>query len=259
MNQTCPNCGNHYKGKFCNNCGQKTGAERFSFGHIFSEVFHAFTHADKGFLTLFRQLLIEPGKVAYEYIVESKRKKYFNLFTFFILITAISAFAENKDIQLKEELFQTNNQYGLWLNIFSKSLSFVTIPVAACAIWLIHLPKRKLMLSEYTVFAMVLMSVKAITDTCANLLDFTFTFFSKKNIDLNESMPYGILLVLMAAFATYTFHRKLHNSSWWQSLLSGFFFLAVQVGVLLFVIWAVFNSFKKLGIFQMYGLTFSGN
>ncbi len=257
MTQSCKNCGNHFKGIFCNNCGQKFAVERFSFGHISSEVIHAFTHADKGFFSLLKKMLINPGLVAYEYIVEFKRKKYFNLFTFFVLITAVSAFIENKDLLLKEELFRINNIYGMRLIFYNKLLSAIIIPVVAFCIWVIHLPKRKQMYSEYTVFAMLLMSLKAILDISANLFDYAGTFFSHRNIDISESAGYAVVLLLVISIASFGFHRKLKNGSWWQSLLCGISFIIIQYLAQLLIVVVVINKLKGIGIFQMYGFEIS--
>jgi hypothetical protein len=88
----CKNCEANFEGKFCSNCGQTADVHRITLRHFFHELFHAVTHADKGFLLLARTLLIRPGHVAREYL-EGKRKKYFNPLTFLVLTAAISAFA----------------------------------------------------------------------------------------------------------------------------------------------------------------------
>ena len=92
----CLNCGTILTAddNFCPNCGQKTNTHRLTLGHIFHEFFHSFTHADKGFLALLGELAVRPGKVAREYVA-GKRKKYFNPFTFFVLILGIFVLANN--------------------------------------------------------------------------------------------------------------------------------------------------------------------
>ncbi|HTL07676.1 MAG TPA: DUF3667 domain-containing protein [Chitinophagaceae bacterium] len=88
---TCENCNNQFAGAFCNSCGQKV-AHRITMPHILHDVAHAFTHADKGFLNLLLQLFVRPGVVAREYILEKKRKKYYNPFQFILIIGSIAAF-----------------------------------------------------------------------------------------------------------------------------------------------------------------------
>jgi hypothetical protein len=79
---------------YCPTCGQKTDTHRLTIQHIFHEFFHAFTHADKGFLGMLADLLLKPGTVAREY-VKGKRKKYFSPFTFFILSIGVLVFSSH--------------------------------------------------------------------------------------------------------------------------------------------------------------------
>ncbi|MFC5412374.1 DUF3667 domain-containing protein [Larkinella bovis] len=90
----CPNCTASLEEPFryCPNCGQTTPIHRFNLPHIFHEIFHALTHADKGVLHLVKELAVRPGLVAREYILEGKRKKYFNPFTFLVLVLGLTVF-----------------------------------------------------------------------------------------------------------------------------------------------------------------------
>ncbi len=88
---TCKNCGNTFEGKFCSNCGQTADIHRVTFKHFFHELFHAFTHADKGIFLLAKALAFRPGHVAREWL-DGKRKRYFNPLSFLVLTTAFYAF-----------------------------------------------------------------------------------------------------------------------------------------------------------------------
>jgi hypothetical protein len=87
----CKNCEATVNGKFCSRCGQNADVHRITVGHLVHEFTHAITHADKGFLLLVKELLRKPGTVPREYL-EGKRKKYFNPFSFLVIMTAASAF-----------------------------------------------------------------------------------------------------------------------------------------------------------------------
>ena len=76
---------------FCSQCGQSASTHRFTIVSFFHEGFHAITHADKGLFYLLKELTIRPGIVARAYI-DGKRKKYFNPFTFFLLLMALYVF-----------------------------------------------------------------------------------------------------------------------------------------------------------------------
>ncbi len=92
---TCKNCENTFEGKYCPNCSQKADTHRFTLKHFTHELFHAFTHADKGIFFLMKELFIQPGNVAREFN-SGKRKKYFNPITYLLLIMALQIFLSEK-------------------------------------------------------------------------------------------------------------------------------------------------------------------
>ena len=49
---TCKNCGNHFHGRFCNECGEKVySLKDKSVKNIFEEIFHFLTHFNGSFFT----------------------------------------------------------------------------------------------------------------------------------------------------------------------------------------------------------------
>lgn len=92
--KNCPNCTGPLTSQdhFCPHCGQTAHLHRFNLPHVFHEFFHAITHADKGLLHLLGGLITQPGVVAREYVLEGKRKKYFNPFTFLALSVGLVLF-----------------------------------------------------------------------------------------------------------------------------------------------------------------------
>src|SRR6266540_2091977 len=91
MSVVCKNCNHEFSKnyKYCPYCGQAATTERLNFHHLTHDIVHAFIHADKGVFLLFKELSYMPGKVARLY-VEGKRKKYFNPFSFLVLMVAIA-------------------------------------------------------------------------------------------------------------------------------------------------------------------------
>ncbi|MEJ7625747.1 MAG: DUF3667 domain-containing protein [Ferruginibacter sp.] len=95
-NIACPNCNNELSNaqKFCDVCGQKNSFHRFTVGHVTHEFFHAFTHADSGIIFLVKELALNPGRVASEF-VSGKIKKYFSPFTFMLLCVGFFVLMNN--------------------------------------------------------------------------------------------------------------------------------------------------------------------
>ncbi|RCR67534.1 DUF3667 domain-containing protein [Larkinella punicea] len=157
----CPNCSANLEDSFnyCPKCGQTTSIHRFNLPHIFHEIFHALTHADKGVLHLLKGLATRPGMVAREYILEGKRKKYFNPFTFLVLVLGLTLFANSifhpytrtnnpvqvaatrpyKSEQQKQfalKLAERQQTVQAFLEKRSNLIVFLAIPVITLAYWL---------------------------------------------------------------------------------------------------------------------------
>ncbi len=149
--------------KFCPSCGQPSVVHRFTLKHFFHEAFHAFTHADKGLFYLLKELAIRPGVVAREYMA-GKRKKYYNPFTFFLLLagfyvlssTFSASVSENKKpipqgiLRIenpikKAEAMAIYHRVGVVKTFFTKSgniMAMIAVPFFAFYFWLIYYRKR---------------------------------------------------------------------------------------------------------------------
>jgi hypothetical protein len=91
---TCANCETAFDSKFCPDCGQKADVHRIKIKTVLHDLFHAFTHADKGFLLLVKELVTKPGIVAREF-VEGKRKRYFSPLSFLVITSAVFAYVSH--------------------------------------------------------------------------------------------------------------------------------------------------------------------
>src|SRR4029078_451394 len=86
---TCKNCGNHFNGNYCNNCGEKvyTEHDRTAF-HFLEEGFHFLTHFEGTFFTTIKTIFAKPGQVSVDY-ANGIRKKYFKLLSLFLLLVVL--------------------------------------------------------------------------------------------------------------------------------------------------------------------------
>mgnify|MGYP002777665520 CR=1 FL=1 len=158
----CPNCSADLEEaqQYCGRCGQKTQLHRFNLVHIFHELFHAVTHADSGFLHLTKGLAVCPGHAAREYVLEGKRKKYFNPFTYLLIVlgitllvysvahpytrshsseaAAVQANSSAVNPQMKPYL-ERRQQVSAFFEKNSKVTLFFAIPIISLAFWLFFL------------------------------------------------------------------------------------------------------------------------
>lgn len=110
---TCKNCQTSFEGNFCPQCGQKE-THRLTIMHLGHEIFHAVTHTDKGIFFLIKELFLRPGITVREY-VDGKRKRYFNPFTFLLLMMALQLFVLRKTD---------------YYNVFNKVMADVAVSIA---------------------------------------------------------------------------------------------------------------------------------
>lgn len=88
--QGCTNCGAQGSGKYCNNCGQSYTIKRITVAGIFHDIFHFFTHLDKGFGFTLKQLIAAPGSMQREYI-EGHRSRHQKPFSMFFICASATA------------------------------------------------------------------------------------------------------------------------------------------------------------------------
>src|SRR5688500_2336016 len=132
--------------QYCNACGQKI-AHRLDFHHILHETVHVFTHTDKGIFSLIPAVLFRPGIVALDY-VEGKRKRYFSIFQYLIIVVGITTFlmAKTQMMELMAETFGDAEESARMKAVLAKVMAimreylnllmFALIPVYAFFSWL---------------------------------------------------------------------------------------------------------------------------
>jgi Protein of unknown function (DUF3667) len=149
--------------QYCFTCGQKAHTHPLSFHEILHDTVHYVTHADTSIFRLLRQLAIQPGTVAREYVY-GKRKKYFKPLNFFLIVAGIvvfmttafyqpndstsrnieSAAARVENPAQKERLLQMANRtrkVNVITGKYSNVINMVATPFMTLFFWLAY--KRK--------------------------------------------------------------------------------------------------------------------
>jgi magnesium-transporting ATPase (P-type) len=198
----CKNCDAPVEGAFCSHCGQKAEIHRVSIGYLIHELFHAITHADKGFLLLIKDLVTKPGIVAREYL-DGKRKKYFNPLSFLVITAALSAYvthATGYSEHLTHADAQPNKHVPYWEETMSivvdhsKLLGLVLIvPVLSILAWALF-RKPRYNLSEVFVLQAYVMGQCFILRTVISVPAF---LIAPDTMDLNNMLFQTIFLVYM--------------------------------------------------------------
>ena len=249
---TCKNCGNHFQGKFCNECGEKVyGPKDKSLWHIFEEFFHFLSHFEGKFLLTLRTIFTRPGKFSQEYC-EGVRIKYFKPVSFFMLIVIlylIFPFANGLNLSLGNHVQswyggyarKTALQYMQVHHIneevlvakytaasekVSKLLLFLLIPVMAF-FCVLYNRKRKKPFFDHLIFSTETTSVFVLWGFLVIPLILRLCGMLLKNMP-QETDPYTVP-VIMAIVLLYTFiaARRFYGFSKWGAGIFSLLFITI--------------------------------
>ena len=82
---TCKNCGNQFKGNYCNHCGEKLYSDHDkTFSHFAGEAVHFITHFDNKIIRSWWLVMTKPGFVSTQ-IADGIRKPYYKPLNLFII------------------------------------------------------------------------------------------------------------------------------------------------------------------------------
>jgi hypothetical protein len=243
---TCKNCGHHFSGAYCNQCGEKVYTEHDKkFSHVIEEAFHFITHLDSKFFKTLKYIFLRPGFVSKEYC-EGKRKKYYKPVSLFLIGVVIyllfpllqglnisfnSHIANNKimhiyysrDLALhKMETHHLNEQqlaekFNHLSPKFAKILLFTMLPLTALALSLIFFRKRRYFFDHFIL---------------ATEINTTFLFL------------FFILVPLIFIIINAIFHTGLDYGD------SSLFFSALQIVLIFSVLIASFKRFYSVPFAQ---------
>jgi len=232
MQHTCLNCETQFDNSFCNNCGQKI-THRYSVSHVLHELVHVFTHADKGIFSFAWNVIKKPGIIALD-LAEGRRKRYFNLFQYLLIIVGLTTFLVTQT-HLVEKTFVTMNKVNniapstelgriqqsvaLLLQKYNNIFQLILIPLFALFSWLFIGKRRKYNYAENIV-------LHAASSSQSNTLAiFTSLLFLISSTNTQYViLSFVSILVLLFSFAIS--YKQFYKISWLKSIL---FALAIFV------------------------------
>ncbi len=250
---TCKNCGNHYRGLFCNECGQKNITERNTVKHFLEIAFNSFD-LNRGVIFTAVSLFKNPGKLINDYI-SGKTKPYYNPLSYLLIIASIYAllmigfnifdtsFEEMSEILGHDE---KQTQFQSEINVYIKKyLSFISVLIlpfySLLSRWV--LKKFKLNYAEHLVLNTYFIAQYLLIFT---LLILVFVLFPSI---IKFAMPMG--LIVFVAYFTYGI-KSVFNTSIIRSLLST---LATFVGgMTLFYIFLLIVTILVLIVMMLAGV-----
>lgn len=106
--QVCKSCGAAGNGNYCNQCGHPYSPKRISLSGLLHDIFHFFTHLDKGFGYTLKRLVTTPGHMQREYL-EGDRARYQKPFSMFLICATVTAIGRYWIFQVLMKYYGTGN------------------------------------------------------------------------------------------------------------------------------------------------------
>ena len=139
MEITCKNCGHHFEGNFCCNCGQTADTKKLNAAYFWNEVKHGFFYVDSGLVYSLKQLCTRPGHTVREFI-EGKRVRHLKPISLVVILATVYGvlyhyFDINLISAIKEDLSSEASDVLIRINEFMGShyalISVLNIPFLA--------------------------------------------------------------------------------------------------------------------------------
>ena len=141
MTNQCSNCGASFTTTYCPDCGQKSGTGRLTMHNITHELWHGFTHTDKGIIKLWIDLLLRPA-TAYNNYFNGKRKSYFSPVVFFLVSFGLYIYLDQQVFNYEDYVIQKttgqmmNNEIGRYQQEHLKYIALSLLPLQALVSYL---------------------------------------------------------------------------------------------------------------------------
>jgi hypothetical protein len=215
MSHICQNCGNHFEGKFCNNCGQPAHIHNVNAGFIWHDLQHGLFHYDKGLLYTQGQLLLKPGYTIKEYINGKRIRHFAPVSMVVVMATLYGLFYHYLHINtFKYSQSEIMDYEGLneWIGAHYAIFTLITIPYYALFSYLFF-KKHRYNFSEH----IVLNSFLASQRLCVGVISVPFLYYAG---NAQQISAISFVVFLADLFLAYrAFSQFFDNLPRWKTFL----------------------------------------
>lgn len=218
----CKTCGFEGAENYCARCGNAYITKRISMHGLFHDIFHLFTHLDKGFGYTIKQLIVAPGTMQREYI-EGNRSRYQKPFSMFLICATISGLVRYWIIEALIKYFNAGNiTEGSFFHEYMFLFHAILLPVYALLIYSFFY-KSGYNYAEITVFAMYSVAFLFLVGAIIFLLKFIWPDLDTAYIE----MPF-LLLYTPVTYINFFRRQSVLMVALKSILIITLFFLLIQ-------------------------------
>lgn len=196
MTHQCDNCNAAFDSSYCPDCGQKAGTGRLTMHNVAHELWHGFTHTDKGIVKLWTDLLLRPA-VAYRNYFNGRRKSYFSPVVFFLLSFGLYIYLDQQVFNYQDYVVHQrtghlfNNEIGRFVQEHAKYIALSLLPLQALLTYAFF--NKRYNLAECITFWLFCVAF-------ANTVLILLTPLRFLLINQKENVDYALSLVVMAVY-----------------------------------------------------------
>ncbi len=214
--KACKSCGVEGLGNYCAQCGEPYKAKPITLHALLHDVFHFFTHLDKGFGYTLKQLIIAPGSMQRCY-VEGERTKHQKPFSMFFICATVAALVRYWVFTALIKFYHAGNiSEANYFHEYSVLLHIALLPLYAFITYLFFY-KSKYNYAELGVLLLYTMSFLFICATFISLLKFIWPHLDTAHVELPVFIIYNAI----------TFLNFFKNIPRWQVVLKSLVILAI--------------------------------
>lgn len=232
MEVICKNCGQHFKGHYCNNCGQTADTHKINWHFLWHDIQNSLLHFDQGILYSFLQLFTRPGHSIREFI-EGKRVKHFKPLSLVVLLATLYGLLYHYfNIYLFPEPVDPEVNYHKFNEFMSEYFSWITlatIPIYTVGTYICF---RKQGYNFIELF--ILNTYKASQRLFAHLVTFPVILYfnGTPQIRTITTLLYGIDIVVIYWTNLQFFNKISKTKAFFLSVLSHIIFWILLIIVL---------------------------
>ena len=188
----CRECKQDGTGNYCSRCGASLHVKKISMANLFHEIFHFFTHLDKGILYTIKKLFSSPGHMQQEY-VEGYRSKHQKPFSFFFItatLTGLSLYWIN--MVIKKIYDDANMAQGAFFHEYMIFLLLFSLPYVTLLTW-IAFYRSKYNFAEIGILILYTMPMIFLIVIFANCTRIIFNDFETRIIEFPLILIYSVI------------------------------------------------------------------
>lgn len=254
MEKTCKNCGHHFEGHFCPNCGQKYIDQRLTLKDSISWALNSIFNLDKGFLYTTLTVLRKPGMVVKD-MLNGITIRYSHPFRFVFIWASISALvgislgtyqdssvAFNQAMGVSDEVIRNGQKFQKFMGNYMSFVILSMIPLYSLATkWLFK--SRGLNYAEHLVMNAYAMSSSMVVGLPLTILYYYYH-------DINVISYLNLLMGAIIIGRVYSQTMDVKFISAFFKYIIGFFITIILFTVVLVVILIIALLIIKLGGFE---------